>query len=430
MPSDTLRIAVIGSGIAGLTAAWLLREQADVTLYEAGPRAGMGAYAVDYESHGSTTRIDIPLRIFCRGYYHNLLSLYEALGVRAIQSDHAGVFADSAGRILLHYGTLRIGGFRLTYLKPDSLLSGRAWRLASASRRFFRQVKSDAQASDRFTEMSFADYLESLSTPQDFIDSALLPILSVTCTCDYASVLSYPADIMIDYLAGGIHDFGVMYAEGGVDNIVPRLLEGTQLQTNAPVKAIRPAGDGLQLKLQEGGSAHFDHVIVAAQAHQAAAMLQDFPDHVPLLERVPFATSELCIHTDERVMPGRPGRCSPVAYTLPADHRRAQVSVDMTRAFAHFRSQAPVFQTWNPLIDIAAERELARASFTRPVVTRESREAVLALQALQRQPANRLWLCGAYMTDRVPLLDAAVQSAMRVASSLGAGIPWSAAGGD
>ncbi len=424
------RIAIIGSGIAGLTAAWLLRKQAEVSLFEAGPRAGMGAYAVDYESRGSTTRIDIPLRIFCRGYYHNLLSLYQALGVRAIQSDHAGVFADEAGRILLHYGTLRAGGLRLPYLKPESVISPRAWRLAAASRRFFRQVKSDAKAGTRFRDLSFADYLDSLPTPRDFIDNALLPVLSVTCTCDYASVLRYPADIMIDYLAGGIHDFGVMYAEGGVDNIVPRLLEGTRLHTNAPVETVFPVPQGLRVQLRDGRDEDFDHVIVAAQAHQAAAMLPAFTDHVPQLRLIPFERSELCIHTDGRVMPDSIGPRSPVAYTLPADRKRAQVSVDMTRAFSRFRRQAPVYQTWHPLIDIPPERELARASFTRPVVTRESRPAVTALQTLQEQPGNRLWLCGAYMTDRVPLLDAAVQSAMRVAGGLGAGIPWSDAGGD
>ncbi len=424
MPTGLPRIAVIGSGIAGLTAAWLLRKQAEVSLFEAGSRAGMGAYAVDYESRGSTTRIDIPLRIFCRGYYQNLLSLYQALGVRTVQSDHAGVFADVSGRILLHYGNLRVGSLRFPYLKSESLVSPRAWRLAAASRRFFRRVKRDASDSARFRDLSFADYLDSLPTTGDFIDTTLLPVLSVTCTCDYDSVLRYPADIMIDYLAGGIHDFGVMYAEGGVDNIVPRLLEGTRLQTNAAVESVVREGESLRIELRDGRSESFDHVIVAAQAQQAAGMLSAFVDRVPQLERIPFETSELCIHTDSRVMPGSLSSRAPVGYTLAADRRRAQVSVDMTRAFERFRHQAPVYQTWHPVFDIAPEQELARTSFTRPVVTQASRRAVKALQALQDQPGNRLWLCGAYMTDRVPLLDAAVQSAMRVAAGLGAGIPW------
>lgn len=428
MQSAQPRIAVIGSGIAGLSAAWLLRNHGEVTLFEAGARAGMGAYAVDYESRGRVARIDIPLRIFCRGYYRNLLSLYDAIGVRTIQSDHAGLFTDEAGRVLLHYGTLRAGRFRLPFLKPDSVFSPRAWRLAAQSRKFFRRVKSDASASASFADRSFADYLEALHTPREFIDTALLPILSVTCTCDYASVLRYPADIMIDYLAGGIHDFGVMYAEGGVDNIVPRLLEGTRLRTESPIARVSAVGESLRVEQRDGRTGDYDHVVVAAQAHQAAAMLTPFSEHVGLLERIPYETSELCIHTDSRVMPSSFVPRSPVVYTLPANGKRAQVSVDMSRAFARFRLQDPVYQTWHPLLAIPPERELARASFTRPIVTRESRQSVTALQSLQEQPGNRLWLCGAYMTERVPLLDAAVQSAMRVASALGAPIPWSSAG--
>ncbi len=425
----TPRIAVIGSGIAGLSTAWLLREQAEVTLFEAGARAGMGAYAVDYESRGSVTRIDIPLRIFCRGYYQNLLSLYQAIGVRTIESDHAGVFADEAGRILLHYGTLRAGRYSLAFLKPESLLSPRAWRLALQNQRFFRRVKQDLHCGDSFADISFAEYLDARQTAAEFVDTVLLPILSVTCTCDYASVLNYPADIMIDYLAGGIHDFGVMYAEGGVDNIVPRLLQGTRLETNAPIASVSPVGNTLRIEQRDGRSAEFDHVVVAAQAHQAAAMLAPFPEHAALLEAIPYESSELCIHTDGRVMPSSASPRSPVGYTLPAGSGRAQVSVDMTRAFSRFRSQDPVYQTWHPVVDIPAERELARASFTRPVVTRDSRQSVRSLQALQAAPGNRLWLCGAYMTERVPLLDAAVQSAMRVATGLGAQIPWSHPGG-
>ncbi len=422
------RIAVIGSGIAGLTAAWLLREQAEVTLFEAGPRAGMGAYAVDYDSRGTVTRIDIPLRIFCRGYYQNLLSLYQAIGVATMESDHAGVFADDTGQVLLHYGTLRAGRFRLSYLKPESLLSPRAWRLAIQNQQFFRRVKQDQRASASFAGSSFADYLRALGTPTEFVDTVLLPILSVTCTCNYASVLNYPADIMIDYLGGGIHDFGVMSAEGGVDNIVPRLLEGTRLETEAPIARVSPMGDALRIERSNGRSEKFDHVIVATQAHQAATMLASFQEHAPLLDSIPYEASELCIHTDARVMPGSVSPRSPVGYTLPAGGERAQVSVDMTRAFSRFRRQAPVFQTWHPVLDIPAERELARASFTRPVVTLESRQAVRLLQSLQAAPGNRLWLCGAYMTDRVPLLDAAVQSAMRVANGLGAPAPWSSPG--
>ena len=97
-------LAVIGTGIAGLSAAYLLKDKYRVTVFESQTRAGMGVHSVDYVSNGITRRIDIPLRIFCHGYYDNLLALYQHIGVEILTSDHAGVFSDEAGRIILHYG--------------------------------------------------------------------------------------------------------------------------------------------------------------------------------------------------------------------------------------------------------------------------------------------------------------------------------------
>ena len=83
-----------------------------------------------------------------------------------------------------------------------------------------------------------------------------------------------------------------------------------------------------------------------------------------------------------------------------------------------------VFQTWNPVQPIAANRELARVEFTRPAVTLASRRAVGELRAGQNQRGNRLWFCGSYMADKIPLLEAAVDSSVAVAEQLGTKIPW------
>ncbi len=420
------RLAIIGTGIAGLSAAWLLREHYDIVVYESAPRAGMGAHKVDYTSRGVTTRIDIPLRIFCRGYYANLIALYEHIGVRIRSSDHAGVFADSAGQVVFHYGNLRLGGMRLSYLKPDNSLSSTPWRIALYARRFFEQARGDTQENSELETVTFGEYLVQRQVPALFIDTILLPMLSATCTCDYDSVQNYPADIMLDYLAGGIHDFGVMSASGGVDDIAPRLLDGATLKTRCPIESVSPDAGGLRVTTRTGDSSRFDHVIVASQAQQAAGMLSGFEQQARLLDAIPFERSTMCVHTDRDMLPRSLAPISPVSYTLPGDGPRAEVSVDLTRAFNRFRRQQAVFQTWNPLRDPAPGTELARVDFTRPVVTHASRKAVRELQQIQRQADNRLWFCGAYMTERVPLLDAAVDASMAVAEQLGAAIPWKA----
>ncbi|MEQ8743029.1 NAD(P)-binding protein [Parasphingorhabdus sp.] len=418
-------LAVIGTGIAGLSAAYLLKDDYQVTVFESQTRAGMGAHRVDYTSHGITRRIDIPLRIFCRGYYENLFALYKHIGVEIVTSDHSGIFSDETGRVILHYGNARWGGARLSYLKGRSWLSGAAWTIALQSRQFFARARRDIGRTD-LADLSFGDYLQQSGAGRDFVETVLLPMMSVTCTCDYQAVRDYPADIMLEYLTCGIHELGVMSAAKGVDDIVPRMLVDVKLRTNSPIAMIEPAGQQLRVVTKAGADQCFDQVVVAAQAQQAASMIFGFDERRALLNRIPFERSSMSVHTDQEILPAPVKRLSPVSYHVPRGSSRAEVSVDLTKAIARLSGQQTVFQTWNPMRRIAPNRELARVDFTRPTVTRDSREAVRALRANQNQPGNRLWLCGSYMAEKIPLLEAAVDSSVAVAEHLGAAIPWKA----
>jgi predicted NAD/FAD-binding protein len=165
---------------------------------------------------------------------------------------------------------------------------------------------------------------------------------------------------------------------------------------------------------------------VAAQAHQAAKMVSGFDDRRALLELVPFESSSMSVHTDQGILPAPAKGLSPVSYHIPRSGTRAEVSVDLTKAIARLSGQEHIFQTWNPMRRIAPNRELARVEFTRPAVNQQSRAAMADLRKRQGQTGNRLWFCGSYMVDKIPLLEAAVDSAVTVAEQLGATIPWKA----
>ncbi len=418
-------LAVIGTGIAGLSAAYLLKDKYQVTVFEGQARAGMGAHSVDYTSNGITRRIDIPLRIFCRGYYDNLLALYKHIGVEIETSDHSGIFADEADRVILHYGNAYWRTAEFSYLKGRSWLSPAAWTIGLQSRRFFARAKQDTARTD-LADLSFGEYLQRSGAGREFVETILLPMMSVTCTCDYQAVRDYPADMMLEYLSCGIRKIGIMSAAKGVDDIVPRMLVDVELRTNSPVAQIEPDGQQLRVVTKAGAEQRFDQVVIAAQAQQAAAMLSGFDDRQALLHRIPFETSSMSVHTDQHILPAPAEGLSPVSYHIPRNSSRAEVSVDLTKAFARLSGQHTIFQTWNPIRRITPNRELARVDFTRPTVTRDSRQAVTALCESQKQAGNRLWLCGSYMADKIPLLEAAVDSSMVVAEQLGAAIPWKA----
>ncbi|GAB5487188.1 MAG: NAD(P)-binding protein [Parasphingorhabdus sp.] len=417
-------LAVIGTGIAGLTSAFLAKSKFDVTVYESHARAGMGAHVVDYVSNGIESRIDIPLRIFSPGYYQNLTALYKHIGVRMLTSDHAGAFVDEKGDIILHYGNTAWGPLHFSYLKGRSMFSRRAWKIAMQSRLFFARAKRDVKSLNSLSTMTFEQYLDQTKPGKEFVETSLLPLLSVTCTCDYQSVKRYPADIMLEYLTCGVHTLGITSAANGVDDIVPRLLKGVTLRTNSTVGRITKNNGKLNVATSDGHEQSYDQVIVATQAQQAASLLSGFQNRHDALNQIPIEKSIMSVHTDSDLLPKTDAELSPVTYYVPKQTRRSEVSVDLTKAIARLSGQNSVFQTWNPLRKIAANKELARVEFTRPAVTLDSRAAVAKLHDQNQASDNQLWLCGSYMTNKIPLLEAAVDSAISVAEGLGIQIPW------
>lgn len=420
------RIAVIGSGIGGLTAAWLLKQRHDVTIFEQHERPGMGIFAVDYTSNGQTTRIDIPTRIFCAGYYPHLFALLKAIGVRLHATNHSAAFAREDGEIYVHYGVHEALGRSWNFPKLDRLPSVATLRILRDSLRFFRQVQRGSSRTEHLRGMTMAQYLEQSPYSEEFLNGVLLPTLSVICTCDMASVLRYPADLLLGYLGSGVMQQGVVRAEQGVDAIVPRMLEGIDVLCGTAVSRIEERRSGHDIHTADGHTRRFDRVIVASQAQQAAGMLDADSPFPALLRQVPFEQSMMRVHTDASLLPRSRLPLSPVTYHIAASAPRPEVTVDLTKAFSTYDGQQPVFQTWHPLRPVRAGHTLAEANFTRPLVTLESRKAVSQIRQLQREGDHRLMFCGAYMADKVPLLEAAVGSAMDVTAQLGVQSPWAA----
>jgi predicted NAD/FAD-binding protein len=427
---ESQRVAVIGSGIGGLTAAWLLRGRHQVTLFEQHSRPGMGVFGIDYSSGGRTTRIDVPTRVFCEGYYPHLFALLSTLGVQVHATDHAGAFADGSGEIFFHYGNFRLLDHSVSYLRRDGRRNPlRLLRIVRDSLRFFPAARRDLVRDPAgLSRMTFGAYLEARGYSDAFTRGVLLPTLSVICTCDYEGVRAYPADLILGYLASGVMKQGVMRAELGVDAIVGRLVEGVTPVCGAAVSRIsRVAGGSFEVHTLDGATRPFDRVVMATQAHQAAQVLGDAFPQTALLRRIPFEHSVMRVHTDASVLPrAGKGGLSPVTYHLPQSAPRPEVTVDMTQAFSTYTGQTPVFQTWNPLRPVREGSVLIEVGFTRPRVTHDSREASAELRRLQAQESEAgLLFCGAYMADRVPLLEAAVESAVGVAERLGVPLPWS-----
>lgn len=416
-----LNIAVVGSGIAGLAATWLLGRCHHVTLFERHARPGMGAFNLACDTGAAPVRIDVPLRVFKSGYYDTLMALYRAAGVQMQPTDHAAAFTTAEGDAYFGYRNLLLGG-RSIPLPTD--WRGRARRITRELLRFLRHAPRD-RASGRARGLTLGDYLQTHPYDAAFVDGMLLPSLAAICTCSYAAVRRYPAETLIDFFTSGSLTQGTWRARFGADDAIARLLQPChELICEARVAAVETGPEQAVVTDVEGRQRRFDHVIVATQANQAGALVGGTDTEAATwLQQVPYEASEVVVHGDADLIP-RSARHAPVHFRVDPAASGPMANIRLNHIVPELRQAATLYQTWNPLIEPAADQVLGRARFERPLVTLDSQSAMAALVARQTRQPSRLWFCGSYLMPGIPLLESAAQSAVHVAGRLGVPTPW------
>lgn len=411
-----LDIAVIGGGIAGLSAAWRLSTHHRVTLLERHEVAGMDAHSLDLEHEGQTYRVDVPLRVLYEGYYPTLIAQYHQLGVQLERTNYAGSFSTLNGPAYYRYANWLFGGHSIPL--PSTPFGATALRINADLLRFYRRARA-ALANLRDSEEPLGSWLDGARFSPAFCEGFLIPTFAAVCTCSTAAVRAYPARVILDYLTRGLTFGGVRRVVLGTREVVHRLTEPVaEVRCGITVQGIVPAPDGVRVRW-DGGEQRFDHVIVATQANQAAAMLDaGFRREKEALERFAYESSRVVVHTDARLAPRHRRHWAPVNLITSDAHDKPMATIWMNKVQPGLAKSAPVFQTWNPILEPRPESIRAQARFERPVVNSASLEGARIVRLLQAQHGRRLWFCGSYLGPGIPLLEAAARTALDVASAI------------
>ena len=422
-----MKIAVIGGGLAGLAAAWLLSKRHTVTLFERHAQPGFIASSVAVPAGAGTVRVDVPLRVFYRGYYPTLTRLYDALGVATEPVSYATTFTNLDGRAFFRWRNLRLGGLSYPYVLPHDLISRRARRIAGAALAFGGLARR-AAARGELAGQSIGEFVARHHLAPEFVDGLLLPAVATIATCTLEDARAYPADVVAGYLAAGVSRESVRRATLGADDVAARLLAGIgSVQCSAGVQAVAADAQGVAVHRQgrQGGqgedSERFDHVVLATQANQALALWPGASaDEAAALAGFRYRALEVVMHRDEALMPVRKRDWSAVNARVGDALDRPESTIWVNAVQPALRREGPVFQTVHPQREPRADRVIARARFERPLVDAGSQRALAALQRLQAAPGRRVWLCGSYVHAGVPLLEGAVHSAYAVAAAISA----------
>ncbi|MEV7116387.1 NAD(P)/FAD-dependent oxidoreductase [Streptomyces anulatus] len=395
MAGERRRTAVVGSGVAGLTAAHVLRDAHEVTLYEAEDRVGGHAHTHDLgASDGRVHRVDSGFIVHNRRTYPLLLRLFDELGVATQESEMSmSVRCEGCG---LEYAGAR--GPAGLFAQPRSAVCGPYLRMLAEVPRFHRAARALLELPENGTSgasgtsgMTLGEFARRGRFSPYFHAHFLTPMVSAVWSCDPVTALRYPARYLFRFLAHHgmltIGDSPVWRTVTGgsrsyVDRVVKQL---AAVHTATPVRAITRHAGGVEVTTEDGTRTPYDSVVIATHPDQALRLLTDPTDaERATLGAFRYSRNPTLLHTDTTLLPRARGARASWNYLMPscaADADRVTVSYDMNRLQ---RLDAPetfvVTLNGSDRVDPASVR--ARMVYEHPVYTPESVEAQDRLPAL------------------------------------------------
>lgn len=382
MSGERRRTAVVGGGVAGLTAAYVLRNSHEVALYESDDRLGGHAHTHDIpSSDGGVHRVDSGFIVHNTRTYPFLLRLFGELGVATQESEMSmSVRCEGCG---LEYAGARGPGGLLA--QPRNALRPRYLRMLAEVPVFHRRARAVLAAPDAgAAEQTLGEFVAAGRFSPYFTAHFLTPLVSAVWSCDPTTALRYPARYLFRFLAhhGMLAISGSPVwrtVSGGSRAYVERV--GKQLaavHTATPVRAVRRSGDGqagVDIVSDDGSTAHYDSVVLAVHPDQALRLLAD-PTEAErrVLGAFRYSRNPTRLHTDTSVLPRAARARASWNYVMPsctAGADAVQVSYDMSR-LQRIEGPDTYVVTLNGEGRVDEDRVLARMTYEHPVYTPES----------------------------------------------------------
>ncbi|WP_329170106.1 FAD-dependent oxidoreductase [Streptomyces sp. NBC_01685] len=388
MTGERRRTAVVGSGVAGLTAAHVLGKAHDVTLLEADERVGGHAHTHDLSaSDGRTHRIDSGFIVHNRRTYPHLLRLFDELEVDTQESEMSmSVRCEGCG---LEYAGAR--GAAGLFARPGSVLRGPYLRMLTEVPRFHRAARALLALPEGTAEMTLGEFAARGRFSPYFSAHFLTPMVSAVWSCDPVTALRYPARYLFRFLEHHgmltIGDSPVWRTvTGGSRAYVDRVVKQVHsVRTGTPVRAVRRHSSGVEVVTEDGTTREYDAVVVATHPDQALRLLADPTDEERrTLGAFRYSRNPTLLHTDTTLLPRSRGAAASWNYLMPscaADADRVTVSYDMNR-LQRLGAPERFVVTLNGADRVAPDSVRARMVYEHPVFTPESVAAQARLPAL------------------------------------------------
>ncbi|HEU0070153.1 MAG TPA: FAD-dependent oxidoreductase [Alphaproteobacteria bacterium] len=419
------RIAVIGSGMAGLSAAWLLSRRYAVDVYEQADWVGGHSHTVDAPgADGASVPVDTGFIVYNARNYPNLVRLFDHLGVATQPADMS--FAVSIDNGALEYGSDMPRGL---FAQPRNLLRPRFLTMLRDVARFYRQAPSVLDTLD--PALSLGDWLRREGYGAAFARDHLLPMAAAIWSAPARDMMAFPAASLLRFFDN--HGLLQMAARpqwrtvtGGSCAYVRRLTAGfcERIHSGRAVVRVSRDSSGATLRMADGETLHYDQAVFACHADQTLALLADADaEERRLLGAFAYQKNRAVLHSDPALMPRRRGAWSSWNYLSARDEgddAKLSVTYWMNR-LQSLPGTRQFFVTLNPAREPDPAATHGEFLYDHPMFDARAMAAQRALGSLQGRRAS--WFCGSYFG--YGFHEDALASGLAVAAGLGVPTPWS-----
>lgn len=390
-----MKIAIIGTGIAGMTAAHRLCQEHDISVFEANAYIGGHTNTVEVEQAGQRYAVDTGFIVFNDWTYPHFCALLEELGVASQPSNMS--FSVRCERSGLEYNG---NSLNTLFAQRRNLLRPSFYRMLRDILRFNREAPALLEQDDE--SLTLDAYLLQGGYSREFRDHYIIPMGAAIWSAEPDIMRAFPARYFVKFF----HNHGLLNVverpqwrviQGGSKRYIERLTApyASQIRLHTPVQQIQRQRDQVLITPRGGETERFDAVVLACHSDQALSMLADpSTDEQAILGAIPYQENDAVLHTDARLMPRHKLAWAAWNYHLTAEPReRVPVTYNMN-ILQNLQSPEPFCVTLNYNEAIDPAKILYRTTYHHPVYTPESVAAQRRRNYING--VNRTWYCGAY----------------------------------
>ena len=390
-----MKIAVIGTGIAGNVAAWHLCKEHEITAFEAGNHVGGHTHTHDIVHNAKHYAIDTGFIVFNDWTYPNFIALLDELGVESRPTDMS--FSSSCNTSGIEYNGCSLNGL---FAQRRNLFKPRFHGMIRDILRFNRESRGLLDTNNE--SLSLGDYLRDSDYGRLFINNYIIPMGAAIWSTDPQQMLAFPACYFVRFFANhGL--LNIMdrpqwrVIKGGSREYVKALTAPwrNRIRLNEAVVSVKRQPTHVELRTAAGVTEHFDYLFIASHSDQALAMLSD-PTQTEreVLGAIPYQRNDVVLHTDTSLLPKTKRAWAAWNYMRRgADNGRVSVTYNMN-ILQNLDAPETFCVTLNDTQNITPDKIIRRMQYQHPTFT------TAGVAAQQRQDdingKCRTWYCGAY----------------------------------